>query len=41
MLSDYEKRMERAAGESVLPDNPDMEQVEAFVEEINRKALEV
>lgn len=41
LLSDYERRMEQAVRESVLPDNPDMEQVETFVEQINRKALEV
>lgn len=41
MLSGYEKRMERAARESVLPDNPDIEKIEALVEQINRKALEV
>lgn len=41
LLSDYEKRLEQAARESILPDQPDMEQVEAFVESINRRALEV
>lgn len=41
LLSDYEKRLEQAARESILPDQPDMEQVEEFVESINRRALEV
>ena len=41
LLADYETRLERAAKESILPDNPDMERVEAFVESINRRALEV
>ena len=41
LLSDYEKRLEQAVRESILPDQPDMEQVEAFVESINRRALEV
>lgn len=40
ILADYEKRLEQAARESSLPDNPDMEQVEAFVESVNRRALE-
>ncbi len=41
ILADYEGRLERAARESILPDEPDMERVETFVEEMNRKALEV
>ena len=41
LLADYETRLERAARESILPDNPDMERVETFVESINRRALEV
>lgn len=40
ILGDYETRFERAARESALPDNPDMERVEAFVEGINRRAIE-
>ena len=40
MLADYEGRLERATRESTLPDNPDMEKVEAFVEYVNRKAIE-
>lgn len=40
ILEDYEERLKRAARESRLPDNPDMEQVEAFVEYVNRRAIE-
>jgi len=40
ILADYEKRLEQAARESRLPDYPDMEQVEAFVESVNRRAIE-
>lgn len=40
ILEDYEKRLEKASRESSLPDNPDMEKVEAFVEYVNRKAIE-
>ena len=40
MLSDYESRLEMAAYNTSLPDNPDMEKVEKFVEYINRKAIE-
>lgn len=40
ILAGYEKRLEQAARESSLPDNPDMEQVEAFVESVNRRAIE-
>lgn len=39
LLADYEARLNKAARESILPDNPDMEQVEAFVEYVNRKAV--
>ena len=41
LLRDYENRFERAARESSLPDQPDMEKIEPFVEYINGKALEV
>lgn len=41
ILADYEQRLEKASKESILPEEPDMEKVEAFVEKINRKALEV
>lgn len=40
ILTDYEERLKKAAKESVLPDNPDMEKVEAFVEYVNRKVIE-
>ncbi|MBD5545345.1 MAG: hypothetical protein HDR01_14190 [Lachnospiraceae bacterium] len=40
MLSDYESRLETAARNTALPDNPDMEKVEKFVEYVNRKAIE-
>lgn len=41
LLADYEGRMEKASRESCLPDNPDMEKVEAFVERVNRIALDM
>lgn len=40
ILKDYEERMKKAARDSCLPDNPDMEKVESFVEYVNRKAIE-
>lgn len=40
LLSDYEKRLEIATQHTCLPDNPDMEKVEKFVESVNRKAIE-
>lgn len=40
VLADYETRLERATRQSLLPDNPDMEKVEAFVEYVNRRAIE-
>ncbi|MBD5106191.1 MAG: nucleotidyltransferase [Lachnospiraceae bacterium] len=40
MLSDYESRLETATRNTTLPDNPDMEKVEKFVEYVNRKAIE-
>ncbi len=40
LLSDYEKRLEAATANTILPDNPDMEKVERFVEYVNRKAIE-
>lgn len=41
ILGDYESRLERAARESILPDQPDLNVVEEFVEYVNRHALEV
>ena len=40
ILVHYEKRLEQATRESCLPDNPDMDKVEAFVEYVNRRAIE-
>lgn len=40
ILADYEGRLEKAIKVSVLPDNPDMDKVEAFVEYINKKVIE-
>ena len=40
ILADYEERLGKAAEESILPDNPDMEKVEAFVQYVNRRAIE-
>lgn len=40
LLSDYERRLEVATAKTTLPDNPDMEKVEQFVEYVNRKAIE-
>ena len=40
ILADYEARLEKVTKESILPDNPDMEKVEDFVEYVNRKAIE-
>ncbi len=39
MLEDYEHRLDEAAGRTVLPDNPDIESVERFVERVNRYAV--
>ncbi|MCR5602958.1 MAG: nucleotidyltransferase domain-containing protein [Lachnospiraceae bacterium] len=39
MLEDYEHRLDEAAGRTSLPDNPDMNRVEAFVERVNRYAI--
>ena len=40
ILNHYERELERTTKESLLPDNPDMDKVEAFVEYVNRKAIE-
>ncbi len=40
LLSEYENRLERAVQSTRLPDNPDMEEVERFVEYVNRRAIE-
>ena len=39
ILTHYEAKLEQATKESTLPDNPDMEKIEAFVEYVNRKAI--
>lgn len=40
ILGEYEQKLEAATAKSVLPDNPDMEKVEAFVEYVNRRTIE-
>jgi len=40
ILEAYEIRLEQAVKNSVLPEHPDMEQVEEFVESVNRRAIE-
>ena len=40
IVADYEIRFAEAERASFLPDNPDMEMVEAFVESINRRVVE-
>ena len=40
MLSDYENRLDIATKNTHLPDNPDMEKIEKFVEYVNRRAIE-
>ena len=39
LLAKYEERFEQAEKETALPDNPDMDKIEVFVEEINRHAV--
>lgn len=39
LLEEYERRLDEAAARTILPDNPDMEAVEAFVERVNRFAV--
>ncbi len=41
ILSNYENRLNIAIKNTILPDNPDMQQVEAFVEYVNKKAIEM
>lgn len=41
LLTEYEHKMEKAAEHSILPDNPDMEQIEKLVEQINEKAIQI
>ncbi|MCR5234195.1 MAG: nucleotidyltransferase domain-containing protein [Lachnospiraceae bacterium] len=39
ILEDYERRLDEAAKKSVLPDNPDMKEVERFVMKVNKYAI--
>ena len=39
MLEEYERRLDEAAAKTGLPDNPDMGEVERFVERVNRYAV--
>lgn len=39
LLEEYERRLDEAAGRTMLPDNPDMKAVERFVERVNRYAV--
>lgn len=40
IVDDYERRLKVAVKNSLLPDAPDMEKVGAFVESVNRRAIE-
>lgn len=40
LLEHYEQKLAHATMITKLPDNPDMEKVEAFVERVNRRAIE-
>lgn len=40
ILAYYESRLKEAESRTILPDNPDMERVERFVEYVNRRAVE-
>ena len=39
IVTDYEQRFHEAEARSILPDNPDMKAVGAFVENINRRVV--
>ena len=39
IVSDYQSRFEKAEKYSSLPDDPDMNEVEAFVESVNRRVV--
>ena len=41
ILEDYEERLKLAAQHSMLPKQPDLDQVEAFVESVNQRAIEL
>lgn len=40
IVADYEERLKNAAEKSALPDNPDMEKIEFFVEYVNKRVIE-
>ncbi len=40
LLACYEERLEAATKTTLLPDNPDLERIEAFMESVNRRAIE-
>lgn len=40
ILTDYEGRLKRAVAISILPNQPDMEKVEQFVQYVNKRAIE-
>ncbi len=40
LVAGYEERLEEAAKATLLPDNPDLERMEAFMESVNRRAIE-
>ena len=39
ILEEYERKLDEAAAQTTLPDNPEMDKVEKFVERINRIAI--
>ena len=39
ILEEYERKLDEAAAKTLLPDEPDLERVEKFVERINRYAV--
>lgn len=41
LLAEYESRLEAVTRTSCLPDNPDMDRIETFVESVNRRAIEL
>lgn len=41
ILEEYERKLDEVARKTTLPDNPDMDAVEAYVEKVNRYAIEV
>lgn len=39
MISDYEKKLDYAAKNTILPDAPDMERVQDYVMSVNEKVI--